>query len=279
MKNKLLFGVALCLGLFSMASAQFGGPGGRNNGQTTTEEPAAGPGDTGAEAVEPTNPTRPGGGNGGSTSRQTSNTVTIRFMTPWTNSSAIMHAGNATDSMKLVKNYCGWFESKVPAPGEGQSAQIYFTQTLGGTPYGAGGLNNTDPISLDSILAAGATTVWIKPVPFPNGTPTLYSDFPPAPWAFAPRSSPSWCSTGITVKMAMEASGHQQELIETPQSQQQQRMAMAPRTRTQPSAPSTPLAMTLVPVAAVAVPPAWSNPFSARTESRFVPPCSPKAAS
>ncbi|MBR3670663.1 MAG: fibro-slime domain-containing protein [Fibrobacter sp.] len=175
MKNKLLFGVALCLGLFSMASAQFGGPGGRNNDQTTTEEPAAGPGDTGAEAVEPTNPTRPSGGNGG---RQTSSTISIRFMTPWTNSSAIMHAGNATDSMKLVKNYCGWFESKVPAPGEGQSAQIYFTQTLGGTPYGAGGLNNTDPISLDSILAAGATTVWIKPVPFPNGTPTLYSDFP-----------------------------------------------------------------------------------------------------
>ena len=177
MKNKLLFGVALCLGLCSMASAQFGGPGGRNNEQTT-EEPAAGPGaNEGQEAVEPTNPTRPGG-NGGNTGRQTSNTISIRFMTPWTNSSAIMHAGNATDSMKLVKNYCGWFESKVPAPGEGQSAQIYFTQTLGGTPYGAGGLNNTDPISLDSILATGATTVWIKPVPYPNGTPTLYSDFP-----------------------------------------------------------------------------------------------------
>ena len=177
MKNKLLFGVALCLGLCSMASAQFGGPGGRNNGQTT-EEPAAGPGaDEGEEAVEPTNPTRPGG-NGGNTGRQTSNNISIRFMTPWTNSSAIMHAGNATDSMKLVKNYCGWFESKVPAPGEGQSAQIYFTQTLGGTPYGAGGLNSTDPISLDSILATGATTVWIKPVPYPNGTPTLYSDFP-----------------------------------------------------------------------------------------------------
>ena len=127
MKNKLLFGIALCLGLCSMASAQFGGPGGRNNGQTT-EDPA-GPGGAGTEADDPaetTTPTRPGGNTG----RQTSNTVTIRFMTPWTNSSAIMHAGNATDSMKLVKNYCGWFESKVPAPGEGQSAQIYFTQTL-----------------------------------------------------------------------------------------------------------------------------------------------------
>ncbi|MBO4713654.1 MAG: fibro-slime domain-containing protein [Fibrobacter sp.] len=176
MKNKLLFGIALCLGLCSMASAQFGGPGGRNNGQTT-EDPA-GPGGAGTETDDPaesTTPTRPGGNTG----RQTaSNTISIRFMTPWTNSSAIMHAGNATDSMKLVKNYCGWFESKVPAPGEGQSAQIYFTQTLGGTPYGAGGLNSTDPISLDSILATGATTVWIKPVPFPNGTPTLYSDFP-----------------------------------------------------------------------------------------------------
>jgi fibro-slime domain-containing protein len=158
-----------------MASAQFGGPGGRNNGQTT-EDPA-GPGGAGTETDDPaesTTPTRPGGNTG----RQTASTISIRFMTPWTNSSAIMHAGNATDSMKLVKNYCGWFESKVPAPGEGQSAQIYFTQTLGGTPYGAGGLNSTDPISLDSILATGATTVWIKPVPFPNGTPTLYSDFP-----------------------------------------------------------------------------------------------------
>ena len=170
MKNKLLFGIALCLGLCSMASAQFGP--GRNNEQTT-EDPAANPrDDAGEEATEPG--TRPGG-NGG---RQTSSTISIRFMTPWTNSSAIMHAGNATDSMKLVKNYCGWFESKVPAPGEGQSAQIYFTQTLGGTPYGAEGINNSDPISLDSILATGATTVWIKPVPYPNGTPTLYSDFP-----------------------------------------------------------------------------------------------------
>ena len=170
MKKKLLFGIALCLGLCSMASAQFGP--GRNNGQTS-EEPAAGPGgDAGEEATEPG--TRPGGNTG----RQTANTISIRFMTPWTNSSAIMHAGNATDSMKLVKNYCGWFESKVPAPGEGQSAQIYFTQTLGGTPYGAEGINNTDPISLDSILATGATTVWIKPVPFPNGAPTLYSEFP-----------------------------------------------------------------------------------------------------
>lgn len=170
MKNKLLFGIALCLGLCSMASAQFGP--GRNNEQTT-EDPAANPrDDAGEEATEPG--TRPGG-NGG---RQTANTISIRFMTPWTNSSAIMHAGNATDSMKLVKNYCGWFESKVPAPGEGQSAQIYFTQTLGGTAYGAEGINNSDPISLDSILATGATTVWIKPVPYPNGTPTLYSDFP-----------------------------------------------------------------------------------------------------
>ena len=153
-----------------MASAQFGP--GRNNEQTT-EDPAANPrDDAGEEATEPG--TRPGG-NGG---RQTANTISIRFMTPWTNSSAIMHAGNATDSMKLVKNYCGWFESKVPAPGEGQSAQIYFTQTLGGTAYGAEGINNSDPISLDSILATGATTVWIKPVPYPNGTPTLYSDFP-----------------------------------------------------------------------------------------------------
>ena len=173
MKNKLLFGIALCLGLCSMASAQIGGPGGRNNGQTT-EDPAAGPNDDADDPAESTTPTRPGGNSG----RQSSSTISIRFMTPWTNSSAIMHAGSATDSMKLVKNYCGWFESKVPAPGEGQSAQIYFTQTLGGTAYGAGGLDNTDPISLDSIIATGATTIWIKPVPYPNGTPTLYSDFP-----------------------------------------------------------------------------------------------------
>jgi hypothetical protein len=123
-----------------MASAQIGGPGGRNNGQTT-EDPAAGPNDDADDPAESTTPTRPGGNSG----RQSSSTISIRFMTPWTNSSAIMHAGSATDSMKLVKNYCGWFESKVPAPGEGQSAQIYFTQTLGGTAYGAGGLDNTDP--------------------------------------------------------------------------------------------------------------------------------------
>ena len=62
MKNKLLFGIALCLGLCSMASAQFGGPGGRNNGQTT-EDPA-GPGGAGTETDDPaesTTPTRPGG--------------------------------------------------------------------------------------------------------------------------------------------------------------------------------------------------------------------------
>lgn len=206
MKKKFLLGLALCLGLTTTTFAQNGiwdtptnntpavtdpsvtdrndvspdVPGRPENNQTTnpTDNPADITDDVAAadSAEAPSN--RPNNNQNRPQQQQKKDTISIRFMTPWTNTSALMTLNGQLDSMKTIKNYCGWFEAKVTDLTSKENVNVTFRQTLGKSVYGAGGLNSTEAISLDSILATGANTIWIKPVPYPNGAPAIYSDFP-----------------------------------------------------------------------------------------------------
>lgn len=173
MKNKLFIGLALCLGLASLSNAQFITDRNNTRNPDNRETPTVAPGGAAEEEApaernnqDPAKEQTPAG----------EKKTVIRFMTPWTNTSAIMVMNDGSvDSMKTIKNYCGWFEAKVVLPAEGSG--VLFRQTIGSTIYGANGKDSNVPISLDSIKAL-TDTIWIKPVPYPNGRPTLYSSFP-----------------------------------------------------------------------------------------------------
>lgn len=172
MKKKIIIGIALCLGLTSLSNAQFNRDRNNTRNPTNRDTPTVTPADPADEEI-------PAGEKNQDPAREqtpTEKKTVIRFMTPWTNTSAIMVSNDGSiDSMKTVKNYCGWFEAKVVLPSEGSG--VLFRQTIGSTIYGANGKDSNIPISLDSIKAV-TDTIWIKPVPYPNGRPTLYSSFP-----------------------------------------------------------------------------------------------------
>ena len=102
----------------------------------------------------------------------------IRFLTPWTNTNAIMFLNGMENYMSPVGSpYCGWFESMVTKPAD--SAWVYFKQTIGTTFVGAEGTVEGDsalaPILLDSALAV-SDTIWI--VAYQYGTPEIHVDYP-----------------------------------------------------------------------------------------------------
>lgn len=107
----------------------------------------------------------------------TGNTV-IRFLVPWTNTSAKLLVDGDTVTMTKVNNYCGWFQAKAEKPASG--FYVGFKQTIGSTFIGADGpvenaLAPDREILLDSI-AALSDTLWI--IGNPSGVPELYSSYP-----------------------------------------------------------------------------------------------------
>ncbi len=102
----------------------------------------------------------------------------IRFLTPWTNTNAVMFYNDTESYMTTAPSpYCGWFESNVPTPSG--SASVYFKQTIGVNYFGADGLTEDEaqalPISLDSIFDL-TDTAWITG--FQYGAPEIYSEYP-----------------------------------------------------------------------------------------------------
>ena len=102
----------------------------------------------------------------------------IRFLTPWTNTNAIMFLNGIENYMSSVGSpYCGWFESKVTKPAD--SAWVYFKQTIGTTYVGADGTMDNDsaivPLLLDSALAI-SDTIWV--VAYQYGTPEIHVTYP-----------------------------------------------------------------------------------------------------
>lgn len=216
MKKKLLLGIALCMGLTATSFAQgWGGPnngGNHGNPNQSTEEPAdeePGRDDAGAAAQPGEEPAGPGAAAEESArddrdaaqpgytrndrrtnddTRVEANSITINFRAPWDNTTALMMLNSTIDTMKTIKKSsrstdldetkCGWYTVTVSGLSEGASAGVMFRQTIGDEIYGAAGRGNGDLISLDSVLATGAKTIWIQPVPFPNGTPAIYTEFP-----------------------------------------------------------------------------------------------------
>ena len=102
----------------------------------------------------------------------------IRFLTPWTNTNAIMFLNGMENYMSPVGSpYCGWFESMVTKPSD--SAWVYFKQTIGTTYVGAEGTTESDstlvPMLLDSALAI-SDTIWV--VAYQYGTPEIHVEYP-----------------------------------------------------------------------------------------------------
>lgn len=107
----------------------------------------------------------------------TGNTV-IRFMVPWTNTSAKLLFNGDTVTMTKVNNYCGWFQAKAEKPASG--FYVGFKQTIGSTFIGADGpvenaLAPDREILLDSV-AALTDTIWI--VGNPDVPPEVYAAYP-----------------------------------------------------------------------------------------------------
>lgn len=105
---------------------------------------------------------------------------TIRFFTPWTNTSAIVYvAGGESTKMTAVKKYCGWFEASIIPPTG--SLQVYFKQTIGSTYIGDNVYNKIDPttqaiwLPLDEA-AALSDTIWVKANKV--GAPSVTAKYP-----------------------------------------------------------------------------------------------------
>lgn len=197
MKKKILLGIALCLGLSSAPFAQNQwGP--KNNNNQNMDNPGnmtEGPTGPGAAAEQPgQEPEEQPGQESPSAAQPAEKTptrassVSIRFRTPWDNTTALMLLNSTLDSMKTFKkknkngstepDTCGWYHAEVKDLSENANVDVLFRQTIGDKIYGAEGLGSNLPISLDSALATGAKTIWIQPVPFPNGAPKVYTEFP-----------------------------------------------------------------------------------------------------
>ena len=142
---------------------------------------------TQANGIDNTSTTTPGNDGPGTQTpdRPTQQTKykVIRFFVPWTNTNAILYiAGGKSDTMSSIKNYCGWFESRV-APPEG-SFQVYFKQTLGSeyvTDYHY--TSKTQPIEQSTLLsldaaAAEADTIWVKAGKEIGTATTVYTKYP-----------------------------------------------------------------------------------------------------
>ncbi|WP_244263742.1 fibro-slime domain-containing protein [Fibrobacter succinogenes] len=102
----------------------------------------------------------------------------IRFLTPWTNTNAVMYLNDTENYMSAVGSpYCGWFESKVSKPSG--SANVYFKQTIGTMFVGADGTTEDEttvtPINLDSSLAL-SDTIWV--VAYQYGAPEVHTNYP-----------------------------------------------------------------------------------------------------
>lgn len=132
------------------------------------------------EAPAAGNQQQPGGNQqqpGGA--QQPSGKTVIRFLTPWTNTSAVLFVnGESSATMTKVKNYCGWFETSLNPPASGFN--VHFKQTIGLNYVGAEGMVQKEPtsasfISLDSI-AALTDTIWIQG--YKNDVPALFAKYP-----------------------------------------------------------------------------------------------------
>jgi fibro-slime domain-containing protein len=100
---------------------------------------------------------------------------TVLIRSPWSGTVPVMVANGDSIKMHSVSGYCGWYAAtyfSVEA-----SIRAYFKPLLGADVYTSAGLAAGAPVALDSIAAA-ADSVWIKPYPYPSGTPALASSFP-----------------------------------------------------------------------------------------------------
>lgn len=102
----------------------------------------------------------------------------VSFLTPWSNTTAVMYLNGTETAMKALNKYCGWFVAQINAPDSGFN--VYFKQTIGQNYVGAEGLTKEEilianEINLDSV-AAISDTIWVKANK--EGAPEIYSQHP-----------------------------------------------------------------------------------------------------
>lgn len=120
---------------------------------------------------------QPGRDNGNNTGNNDSGKV-VRFLTPWSNTSAILYVnGDSSAVMKKVDNYCGWFQARAKITAE---SRLSFKQTVGVKYYGMAGVQaepvGTDnEIPMDSIAELG-DTIWVRG--FSSDAPELHTEYP-----------------------------------------------------------------------------------------------------
>ena len=137
----------------------------------------------GPENPDPREPQDPGrqepGDNPGQQNPGRGNMKVIAFLTPWSNTNAILFLnGDSVSTMTALDTYCGWFMAVVSASNTHYG--VYFKQTIGPNYVGAAGLTQTEPmtaneISLDSV-AAISDTIWVRANQ--EGAPDIYSEHP-----------------------------------------------------------------------------------------------------
>ena len=106
--------------------------------------------------------------------------IYIRFLTPWTNTNAIIYLNGDDHFMTSAPSpYCGWFEKSFVKTDTISNYEAYFKQTIGSYFVGAEGMVESDSaiatISLDSALAL-SDTVWV--LAYQYGTPEVHSSYP-----------------------------------------------------------------------------------------------------
>lgn len=143
--------------------------------KTATMTVSAAPGDNTGNNPGGNTGNTPGGNTTGAAGKKV-----IRFLTPWTNTSAILYInGDSTATMTKVKNYCGWFEAAFNPPTGGLN--VYFRQTIGRTYVSADGMvakqepTSASFLNLDSI-AALTDTIWVQG--YKNDAPAVFAKYP-----------------------------------------------------------------------------------------------------
>lgn len=100
----------------------------------------------------------------------------IRLMSPWDNMAPVMLTESDTLKMgPISKDTCGWYQALSFKHMD--SWDVKFREAFGFEHYTAAGLNEGDPINLDSMVALH-DTVWVYPYPTSASAPRFSKSYP-----------------------------------------------------------------------------------------------------
>jgi fibro-slime domain-containing protein len=102
----------------------------------------------------------------------------VYFLSPWDiGAPLVQFKGMSSIKMKMDTSIalCGWF--KYYYYGKTDSAQVKFTNSLDSTVFSSVGIGQGNFIDLSATLAS-SDTVWVMPISYPTGIPSISSKYP-----------------------------------------------------------------------------------------------------